>query len=147
MHCKILIMYYKNNKPKRISKMFPDEDFCIYVDYPFDQLVIFFDNITELYKTKYGLLVIDKEYSCTYLWLIQYYEFYYKYFTYSHVHEDFVASISKVLNSTAFESIPKCDFERKKALCNKSNYQLRNIWDESDILILNKKLQVALYVV
>jgi hypothetical protein len=143
VHFKIISMYYKKNKRKRISKMFPDEDFCIYVDYPFDQFVLFIDNITEYYKIEYGLLVIDKEYSCTYLWLIQYYEFYYKYFTYSHVHEDFAASILTALNSTAFKSIPKCDFETKKALCNKSNYQLRSIWDEGDIFILNKKLQIA----
>ena len=52
-------MAHSKELRSRISKLFPDEDFRIYIDYPFDQLVIFFVNITERYKNETGLLLID----------------------------------------------------------------------------------------
>ena len=49
-----------------------------------------------------------------------------------------------VLNSKAYESISKCNFEYKLSLCNKSTYQAENWWETDDYFILNKKLQPAL---
>ena len=140
---KLLYITSDKNIRKRISKLFPDEDFCLYVDFPFNQFVIFYDNITERYKNKSELLVIDYEYSCTYLWLIQYYEHYYNYLSYHKQNEYHLGNILTLINSTAFKSISKCGFEARKSLCNKSNYQRREICDEGDIFILNKKLQTA----
>ena len=41
------------------------------------------------------------------------------------------------------ESIAKCDFKKILRDCNKSNYQRKDIWDENDFFILNKKIQIA----
>ena len=123
---------------KRFSKIFPDEDFCIYLNFPFDQFVI----ITEAVQSQY-ILNIDTEFTCTFLWLIQYYENYHKY--YMKFGRDFYGInlyyLEVFLNSTSFKRISQCDFEERKTLCNKSNYQISDIWDENDFFILNKKIK------
>ena len=63
--------YYTFLPQVRLSKLLPDEDFCIYKDFPFNQLVI-------LMELVYGdkileLLNSTSHYSCTYLWLAQYF--------------------------------------------------------------------------
>ena len=68
----ILDTIYKTRQP--LSSIFPDEDFCLYVDFPFNQFVILCENIDNKIDYKYK----ENEISCTYLWLVQYYEFYYK---------------------------------------------------------------------
>lgn len=138
----ILISDYIPNR-KRISKILADEDFCIYVDFPFSQLVIFMDGIEFHYWNDSGMLYNDyNKHTCTYLWLIQYSEFYYKLYSYLYDSHHAFYFLSR-LNSTEFKSISKCDFEKRKNLCNKSNYQTKDIWDESDYFILNKKFQIA----
>ena len=53
----------------RSSKLFPDEDFCLYKDFPFNQLVILMEYAIndEIFK----LLDSNRQYTCTYLWLAQ----------------------------------------------------------------------------
>ena len=59
----------------RLSKLFPDKDFCLYKDFPFNKLVI----ITELildYGSKVFELLKSRQYTCTYLWLAQHFDKY-----------------------------------------------------------------------
>ena len=55
----------------RLSKLFPDRDFCLYKDFPFNQMVV-------LIETVQNAIVLDllksRDYTCTYLWLAQYFE-------------------------------------------------------------------------
>jgi hypothetical protein len=55
-----------------ISKIFPDEDFCIYVDFPFNQNIFLYSII----RSKTISLTLDKDSTCTYLWLAQNLEYY-----------------------------------------------------------------------
>ena len=55
-----------------LSKVFPDEDFCLYKDFPFNQLVI----VTELANDYILIEFLNstrQHYTCTYLWLAQYF--------------------------------------------------------------------------
>ena len=60
-----------------LFQVLPEEDFCLYKDFPFERLVILLqvcDNkfLNEMIKTE--------EFTCTYWWLIQYIEFHYEIF-------------------------------------------------------------------
>ena len=127
---------------KLIAKIFPEEDFCIYVDFPFNQMVI-------VYKIMVYEVFFNRDFNddltCTYLWLARYYPFYYKYYM-SFITDKTLLNLNSlmvIMNSTSFKSISKCNFEQKRNSCNKSNYQIEDIWDRSDFLILSKKLQTA----
>ena len=135
----ILETSYKNSR-KRTSIIFPDEDFCIYVDFPFNQFVLLYENIQPEIKFIYN----ENELTCTYLWLVQYYESYYKYFfSFKNRDINFLTNLNAILNSTAYKSRSKCNFKKRIDLCNKMNYQVKDIWDESDTFILSKKIQTA----
>ena len=55
----------------RPSKLFPDEDFCLYKDFPFKQLVVLIEiaNNPEVFR----ILNSSRHYTCSYLWLAQYF--------------------------------------------------------------------------
>ena len=59
----------------RLSKLFPDKDFCLYKDFPFNQLVIISELIID-YGTKVFELLKSRQYTCTYLWLAQHFDKY-----------------------------------------------------------------------
>ena len=136
------IRTYMNTR-NRMSKIFPDEDFCHYVDFPFRQLVIVSEKFigTSQHQRDYKYIKQNKEYSCTYLWLVQYYGYYKKYLYFDEMH--LFEYIEEVMNTTAFKLISRCNFEETIKSCNKSNYQIKNIWDENDFSVLNKKIQIA----
>ena len=62
------------NTEIRLSKLFPEKDFCLYKDFPFNQLVI----LTEFAQREnvFALLNSTSDYTCTYLWLAQYFNLY-----------------------------------------------------------------------
>lgn len=69
----ILISRISSGYEIRLSKILPDEDFCLYKDFPFNQLVVlmeysFFDPML-----KFLNLSDYTYYSCTYLWLTQHF--------------------------------------------------------------------------
>ena len=147
----IIIMAPKDTFKRfyRIAKIFPNEDFCIYTDFPFNQLIIvyqFFDNFMLEVNTNLDSKV---HFSCTFLWLVQYYDNYYDYFQKKkHKKEDsyikfYLPFITQVLNLTVFKTRMECNFEERIRLCNKSNYQIKDIWDETDFFLLNKKFETA----
>lgn len=123
---------------ERMSRVFPDEDFCLYKDYPFDQLVLLFQICNSSI-----LPFINTDFSCTYLWLTQYlvstFVYYYENQTnlqYMYYHN----TLMLIRNSEAYKSISKCNFEHRLSLCD--NYRNKDILGTEDFLILNKKLQI-----
>ena len=132
----IVLIHGQNYHIVKVSKTFPDQDFCLYVDFPFDQLVII------SYQLIYDEIIIDTNLSCTFLWLVQYYENYYKLIFESNT---FTRSLRKVIRSIdLINSKMKCSFEERASLCAKSNYQVKDIWVESDYFILNKRADTYL---
>ena len=152
-----IILFERLEKPSyQLSKVFPDKDFCIYVHYPFNQFVV----LREYYDTEL-MFSIDHDlnisrtmhYSCTFLWLAQYYVYYYRYFNSKYAGDDDgyariaeTGSLIILFKSNDYKSISKCNFDERIRLCNKSNYQIKEIWDRNDFLILSKKLQIAVKV-
>ena len=67
------------NSEIRLSKLFPDKDFCLYKDFPFKQLVI----ILEMSYNEKVIALLNSTsnstsyYTCTYLWLTQYVNIFY----------------------------------------------------------------------
>ena len=53
----------------RSSKLFPDEDFCLYKDFPFNQLAILMEYAIN--DEIFTLLDSNRHYTCSYLWLAQ----------------------------------------------------------------------------
>ena len=139
----IILRKGDKNTRKRMSIIFPDEDFCMYVDFPFNQFVIFYENI----EPEINFVYKQNEFSCTYFWLTQYYGDYSFYFAINKKSDIFTfltaTNLMRVLKTKLFKSSSKCNFEQRIALCNKSNYQVKDIWDESDFFILSKKMQTA----
>ena len=92
-----------------------DEDFCLFKDLPFKQLVVFFF-ITEA-KTK--------DMSCTTLWLIR-------------LNSVILGPVYKKLNTIIKahkEELLKCEFKIRLKRCNKSNFELHP--NKSDFSILD----------
>lgn len=123
----------QNNEP--VNRLFPDEDFCLYKDFPFSQLIILMQYCT---SEILDLIENDVEFSCTYLWLNQYLPVLEPLFQSD---LETLENFQLIINSTSFKSIEKCTFNRKLSSCNKSNYKRREIWMKSDYFLLNKKLQ------
>ena len=135
MKYKTIFLNNYDEKYIPMFKTFPDEDFCVYIDFPFNQLIIV---IIENFSNEH---LKNVDFSCTFLYLIQYYEFYNKYILEND--ENYNDFMKEVLNSSDFKSKSKCNFEQKISACNKSNYKIKDIWDQSDYIILNKKIQIA----
>ena len=139
----INIYCFENLKEIPLFEVFPDEDFCIYKDFPFDRLVI----LAQYCETsKIIELINTEEFTCTYLWLVQYSEFYHDYYKYlfNTTTDDFdYLNTKKIIQSKSFIERSKCNFKHRLDLCNKTNYKIGNIWSTIDYYYLNKKLQIA----
>lgn len=139
----IILKSNQKGIPIKMTSILPDEDFCLYVDFPFDQLVIVYEYNDNMVLDK-GF--VDKEYTCTHLWLARYYEYFYKLLLkikrgqLDKLHQ---SSLLRVLNSTSYKRIYSCKFEEKIRLCSKSNYHRKDIWDVNDFYILNRGLQIG----
>lgn len=82
---------FKGLKKTKIKEIFPDEDFCLYVKFPFEQLVIFYSEHLEKLTRK----------TCTYAWLTKYYSV-------------FPKNIIQISNDTKFpDFVEKCDFNKR----------------------------------
>lgn len=77
---------------------FPDEDFCVYQRFPFDQLLVL----------DFNFFIPVVNISCTYAWFIQYHQIYRRFvFSYMFLTEKYVRQIDA--------KIQKCDFKKR---CN-----------------------------
>ena len=119
-----------------IFEVFPDKDFCVYKDFPFDQLVVLMqycdDYLIEMIKTD--------EFTCTYLWLTQYLESYYEYYSQNSTLSE---NLKRIIESKSFKERSKCSFKNRLDLCNKTDFRIKDIWSTIDYYLLNRKLQSA----
>ena len=69
-----LILWETYYDKQAISEAFPDEDFCLYKNFPFNQLVAFIH-----LKTNEEGTFFDRNFSCTYLWLTKWFKTYFRY--------------------------------------------------------------------
>ena len=99
--------FYSDSK----KHFFNDEDFCLFRDFPFEQLVTF-----NLYLY-YGMNKLDS--SCTTLWLIQYYPVYIKFIPINKMLE--YNQTFQIINN-AESLLTKCDFEKRIKMCKKSHH-------------------------
>jgi hypothetical protein len=96
----------------RLAHVFPDEDFCLYQDFPFNQLVIVSQDYDAFIKFRY--------FTCTFLWLTQYYRKLGDLFG-----EDLLSNDEVILLTLEWNaSQPVCDFAALLSLCKKSNYRV-----------------------
>lgn len=107
-------------------EIFPDEDFCLYKDFPFNQNVLFMQGCWLLPEFDY----FRKKFSCTYLWLIQYYPIYQMYLSRRFVYKTHMEILT---SSNEFKSMSKCNFSKRLELCNRSNYQIKPLITYFDI--------------
>ena len=147
-HINMDCFYY--SQEERLSSVFPDEDFCLYVDFPFNQLVLLIQICDDQ-----AYYIITTNYSCTFLWLIQFYTTYYTFYFNKYnievlVYEidfpnrNYMDNLNRILQDWEFHtSMAKCNFTLMKSRCEKSGYPVRNIWGLYDYSILNKKLEIA----
>lgn len=121
--------------------VFPDEDFCLYEDFPFDQHILVQQNCFND-----TMQITRMEFSCTFLWLTQYYLLYYKMFIrldYDIVNDATFINIERTINDTNYNSlISKCNFEKMRNNCKK--YTIEPIWERFDFYLLNKRIETAL---
>lgn len=120
----IFLSCYSNAVTPSMADVFPDEDFCLYKDFPFNQLVILIHGCT----SKSVLYADRRKLTCTYLWLIQHY----RYFA---LNPDFplFGYIKSLVKSKEFKTISKCDFKSRLDTCNRSNYQVKSVVTYFDI--------------
>jgi hypothetical protein len=107
-----------------MADVFPDEDFCLYKDFPFNQLVILIHGCI----SKSVLYADRQKLTCTYLWLIQRYRSF-------ALNPNFplFGYIKSLVKSEEFKSISKCDFKSRLDTCNRSNYQVKSVVTYFDI--------------
>ena len=105
-----------------ISYMFPNEDFCLYKDFPFNQLVI----LAHLnFKIEYSDDFFDKNINtCTYLWLIRYFPIYIQspsWLTDWIIFNKTIEESIKLTNETYKE---ECNFNRMLNKCDSRKFQV-----------------------
>ena len=117
----IFLECFNNPISPPLIDVFPEEDFCLYKDFPVNQLVL----IIERCKSKAQSGILNKKISCTYLWITRSYEYLIDELnrTVDYIYVDFMRNL---LNSSDYKSISNCNFEKKLELCNKSNFVSRH---------------------
>ena len=98
-----------NNK----AQFFYDEDFCIFKDFPFDQLIII--NVNLMYKQDKSNL------SCTTVWLVQYYQLYYQYSKSIVLKFEIDQTLQTIKENSLIE---KCDFKTRLKQCERSSFKI-----------------------
>lgn len=135
LSCEVLI------REESMSSVFPDEDFCLYADFPFDERVF-------IYQFCFESILIEKmrrlnpSFSCTYLWITSRIHILAGFYDNDSIEFE---NIKVILDSRS--KFAQCEFNRRRELCNrKESTVIKNIWSQSDFFILNKKLEIFLKV-
>lgn len=109
-----------------ISETFPDEDFCLYKDFPFTQLVYLLQGCK------------SPQLSCTFLYLIQYYQNFLSVLNPENIDYRLTWVYAKL---EEYKSISKCNFDDRLNRCNRSKFQLkhiRTVYEISEIMQITK---------
>ena len=137
----ILLNCLNNAVTPSMADVFPDEDFCLYKDFPFNQLVILIHGCT----SRTFLYADRRKLTCTYLWLIQHYRSF-------NFDPDFpyFEHIITLVKSVEFRSVSKCNFKSRIDNCNRSNYQVKSVVTYFDIyesmFLVNTVLNILSYI-
>lgn len=109
--------YYYSEKT--IKELFPDEDFCLYKNFPFDQLVV----LIQLNVTRDGKIdsILDTSLTCTYLWLAQYFPTYLKFpLQLSNNSED---TFTAMIRISELANNIECNFSKMLNTCGNKRFQ------------------------
>ena len=146
------------SQEERLATVFPDEDFCLYAEFPFTQIVTIAQHCgRDVYEFNTNI-----DFSCTFFWLSQHFNeygrFFYnyqKYLIYDYLYYDYFKDridfldefITNFLrfsdNSTYKLMLSRCNFTHMKRLCDKNSYSVSDIWGLYDYSILNKKFEIG----
>ena len=119
-----------NNK----AQFFYDEDFCLFKDFPFEQLIIINVNLV-FNEDKLHL-------SCTTVWLVQYYQLYYQYSKSIFLKFEIDHTLKTIKENSLIE---KCVFKTRLKQCNRSNFEIirkRSTTNAFDFMIISQFLLV-----
>ncbi|CAF1107330.1 unnamed protein product, partial [Brachionus calyciflorus] len=113
--------YYDNDLIPlyNVNKTFPDEDFCLYIKFPFDQIVHL-----AISEHEYGK-ADDPYVSCTAFWLTYRLNMYFLYTDSIQNSKNNFESLKK--QSGIYDSIKKCEFEKRLSLCEFKEKQNINL--------------------
>ena len=116
------IQHELDNRPlsPRLRDVFPDEDFCLYKDFPINQLVVMIRKFINEDENKTETSQPRKYIGCTYLWITRSYEALRSIY-------DTDKAIRSIVESDEYKSISKCKFKEKLKLCNKTDFKYRHI--------------------
>lgn len=128
----IILTFFDYN---RVSLIFPDKDFCIYHDFPFKQFLI----ITFIFGDMKIPKQFKMDFTCTYLWLIQYYSKFVDFIKYDEVTHFYIT-----YNLNTNVSKPVCDFTKMIFSCNKTNFKINKILTISNFKDFNNGLKFFL---
>lgn len=127
---------YPNNNLKS-NHVFPDEDFCLYIDFPFDQMIILgvFNSIVRD-QIEYSPL----SYTCTYIWFSKNLNYFWPILNFEDkqiLGDYYDLEFKRITNQSLINS---CKFEKKIQNCFKSNLNLNTKIDMYDISRIEERL-------
>lgn len=141
-------LHYQMNKIKFIElhcfvlysltliEIFPDEDFCLYKDFPINQLVVIMDMC---YGEEHNL---NRKISCTYIWITRSYKYILPKLTYKY------EAMNRLLTSEEYnKTISTCDFQNRLDLCNKTNFIAKHISSYFELGEAMKMTKIVLNIV
>ena len=140
-HTKIIylnLVTILNTKADTIN-IFLDEDFCLFRNYPFDQLVII--------KILHLKTIFSQKYTCTIQWVLKNIYLYAEYsyilgFDFNYIYSDFLTSNNQTYK---FE---KCDFDRMVDNCNRTMFNIiDNEWTINDNKEVSMLIEYILIVI
>jgi hypothetical protein len=97
MYKNYMSYYLDRDSLFKIDLVFPNEDFCLYKQFPFNQLVIMAISSRNLF---FGL---NSTFSCTFVWFIKYYDIY----------SDYIPDLNINVRMNLSQEIIKCDFNKR----------------------------------
>ena len=112
-----------------LREVFPDEDFCLYKDFPINQLVVVYKYTAEMPRPR-------KYIGCTYLWITRSYKDLAKIYTRDEI-------FKSILDSEEYKSISRCNFDEKLKLCNRSNFEQQHLTTPFEI----SQIMTTIYVI
>ena len=106
---------------KQVTEAFPDEDFCLYKDFPFDQLII----LAQI-SFNGNLFFNDNTSSCTYAWLAKYFKIFVDNRFIQFFGPDIYPGLIGAINITEGN---RCDFNLLLSKCDKKQFQISQLPD------------------
>lgn len=123
------VMIYLGNifNADTFERRYPEEDFCLYNDFPFNQIVFIYDIMYETYDQN----ITKNVPTCTYLWLAQFYPVY-KDYEQNYLDGPNYQELFKNLSN-------RCQFRSRTEFCNKSKFSISS----SSYSDFDKEFQVS----